>query len=92
MAFSPLEQGMCPGAELRHQVLQHRGTRLGGSRFTELLSKVFTELNPKERCPQNEGCRGQLFGPVITMKLDYPYKTATVEEDAMVVPRPYLPD
>jgi DNA-binding CsgD family transcriptional regulator len=28
---------------------------------------------------------------VITMKLDYPYKTATVEEDATVVPRPVLP-
>jgi hypothetical protein len=42
------------------------------------------------RCPQNEGRRDQLFGPVTTMKVDYPYKTATIEEDATVLPRPDL--
>jgi hypothetical protein len=31
------------------------------------------------------------FGPVTTMKLDYPYETASADEGATVVPHPYQP-
>jgi DNA-binding CsgD family transcriptional regulator len=37
---------------------------------------------------RNEGRRDQLFGPAITMNLDHPHKTATVDEDATVLPLP----
>jgi hypothetical protein len=40
---------------------------------------------------RSEGRRDQLFGPVITMNLDHPYKAATIEECATVSLRPGPP-
>jgi hypothetical protein len=81
MPFSPLGQGMFPNAELRLRAPQHRGVGLGGRQISnETVREGVNELEPLERCPQSDD---HLF---MTMKLKYPYKTATVEEATTVLP------
>src|SRR5260370_25807239 len=62
--------------------------------FLSFLSRSFPRIqeltNKLSRCPQNEGRRDQFFGPVTTMKVGYPHKTATIQEDDTVLPRPPL--
>jgi hypothetical protein len=80
MPFSPRRQGMLPKAELRHRAPQRRGVGLGGRQVTsETVSEGVNELKPLERFPQSDDHL------VMTMKLKYPKKTATVEEEATVL-------
>jgi hypothetical protein len=77
---------VCQHKGLQHQALLYCGDGLGVRQISnEAVSEGVTELKPLERRSQSDDHL------VMTMKLKYPYKTATVEEDTTVLPLRYLP-